>query len=256
MWFVRSWVRVCWRTIQAYGPLLEWQWQGKIEELGEKPLSVPSCPPKIPNKLTYTGIEPVPLRWEASDWPSEPWHSLNLWKSEEALIGQFKVEINGGNLFTSTKAFRTFIFSAAHSKQLLPRIWTPHHQPSFLHLLYVPTVQIHPVQNKIYKLNITAVYNQHLRVNCHVNEPGSPHWHSSVYALRHDLWMAKILRNMFRKNLHTVTHDALCEFSTAICTATDGGAGNVNAVMWPQFDLFRLQLPYLNSVCPLPLQCQ
>ena len=24
-----------------------------------------------------------------SDWPSEPWHSLNLWKPEEALIGQF-----------------------------------------------------------------------------------------------------------------------------------------------------------------------
>jgi hypothetical protein len=29
-------------------PTVEWYWQGKTEELGEKPVPVPLCPPQIP----------------------------------------------------------------------------------------------------------------------------------------------------------------------------------------------------------------
>jgi hypothetical protein len=31
---------------------VEWNWQGKTEELGEKPVLVPFCPPQIPQGLT------------------------------------------------------------------------------------------------------------------------------------------------------------------------------------------------------------
>jgi hypothetical protein len=34
------------------GAPVEWKWQGKTEELGEKPVPVPLCPPQIPHGLT------------------------------------------------------------------------------------------------------------------------------------------------------------------------------------------------------------
>jgi hypothetical protein len=34
------------------GAPVEWNWQGKTEELGEKPVPVPLCPPQIPYGLT------------------------------------------------------------------------------------------------------------------------------------------------------------------------------------------------------------
>jgi hypothetical protein len=34
------------------GAPVEWNWQGKTEVLGEKPVSVPLCPPQIPHGLT------------------------------------------------------------------------------------------------------------------------------------------------------------------------------------------------------------
>jgi hypothetical protein len=34
------------------GEPVEWNWQGKTEELGEKPVPVPLCPPQIPHGLT------------------------------------------------------------------------------------------------------------------------------------------------------------------------------------------------------------
>jgi hypothetical protein len=34
------------------GAPMEWNWQGKTEELGEKPVPVPLCPPQIPHGLT------------------------------------------------------------------------------------------------------------------------------------------------------------------------------------------------------------
>jgi hypothetical protein len=39
--------------------------QGKTEELGEKPVPVPLCPPQIP--LDWPGREPGLPRWEAGD---------------------------------------------------------------------------------------------------------------------------------------------------------------------------------------------
>jgi hypothetical protein len=33
------------------GAPVEWNWQGKTEELGEKPIPVPLCPPQIPHGL-------------------------------------------------------------------------------------------------------------------------------------------------------------------------------------------------------------
>jgi hypothetical protein len=44
---------------------MEWNWQWKTEELGEKPVPVPLCPPQIPHGLTRDMIEPGPPRWEA-----------------------------------------------------------------------------------------------------------------------------------------------------------------------------------------------
>jgi hypothetical protein len=38
-----------WRTT------VEWYWQGKTEELGEKPVPVPLCPPQIPHGLMTVG---------------------------------------------------------------------------------------------------------------------------------------------------------------------------------------------------------
>jgi hypothetical protein len=34
------------------GAPVEWNWQGETEELGEKPVPVPLCPPQIPHWLT------------------------------------------------------------------------------------------------------------------------------------------------------------------------------------------------------------
>jgi hypothetical protein len=47
------------------GAPVEWNWQGKTELLGGKPVPVPLCPPQIPHWLT--GIGPGPPRWEAED---------------------------------------------------------------------------------------------------------------------------------------------------------------------------------------------
>ena len=38
---------------QSNGAPVEWSWQGKIEVLGEKPVSVPLFPPQIPHGLTW-----------------------------------------------------------------------------------------------------------------------------------------------------------------------------------------------------------
>jgi hypothetical protein len=46
---------------------VEWYWQGKTEELGEKPVLVPLCPPQIPHGPTTPWHEPMPRWWEASD---------------------------------------------------------------------------------------------------------------------------------------------------------------------------------------------
>jgi hypothetical protein len=38
--------------LPSNGAPVEWNWQGKTEEVGEKPVPVPLCPPQIPRGLT------------------------------------------------------------------------------------------------------------------------------------------------------------------------------------------------------------
>jgi hypothetical protein len=40
------------QMIWVWRATVEWYWQGKTEELGEKPVPVPLCPPQIPHGLT------------------------------------------------------------------------------------------------------------------------------------------------------------------------------------------------------------
>jgi hypothetical protein len=40
------------QTIWVWRATVEWYWQGKTEELREKPVPVPLCPPQIPHGLT------------------------------------------------------------------------------------------------------------------------------------------------------------------------------------------------------------
>jgi hypothetical protein len=47
------------------GASVEWNWQGKIEVLGKKPVPVPLWPPQI--QMDRPGIEPGAPRWEAGD---------------------------------------------------------------------------------------------------------------------------------------------------------------------------------------------
>jgi hypothetical protein len=41
---------------------VEWYWQGKTEEIGEKPVPVPHCPPQIPRGLTGERIRASAVR--------------------------------------------------------------------------------------------------------------------------------------------------------------------------------------------------
>jgi hypothetical protein len=43
-------------TIWVWRTTMGWYWQGKTEELGEKPVPVPLCPPQIPHGLTRAWI--------------------------------------------------------------------------------------------------------------------------------------------------------------------------------------------------------
>jgi hypothetical protein len=47
------WIWRAFLLLHFNGALVEWNWQGKTEVLGEKPVPVPLCPPQIPHKLTW-----------------------------------------------------------------------------------------------------------------------------------------------------------------------------------------------------------
>jgi hypothetical protein len=54
---------------------VEWVLTGETEVLGE---NLPQCH-FAPHKshMTFPGLEPRPLRWEANDQTPEPWHGLS-----------------------------------------------------------------------------------------------------------------------------------------------------------------------------------
>jgi hypothetical protein len=67
-----EWTNCFFLIFEKKEPTVERYWQGKTEELGEKPVPVPLCPPQI--LLDWPGRETRPPRWEACDVPPEPWH--------------------------------------------------------------------------------------------------------------------------------------------------------------------------------------
>jgi hypothetical protein len=46
------WCLLCFFVFPYNGAPVEWNWQGKTEVLGKKPVPVPLCPPQIPHGLT------------------------------------------------------------------------------------------------------------------------------------------------------------------------------------------------------------
>ena len=60
------------RWMNGYGVLVEWYWQGRTELLGEKLVTCHFVRNK--SHMNWPGIETEPPRWEAGDWPPDPWH--------------------------------------------------------------------------------------------------------------------------------------------------------------------------------------
>jgi hypothetical protein len=62
------------QLIWVWRATVEWYWQGKTEELGEKPVPVPLCPPQNPHGLTRASHGRIP--------GSRPGQSMDLWWTE------------------------------------------------------------------------------------------------------------------------------------------------------------------------------
>jgi len=56
------------QMIWAWRATVEWYWQGKTEELGEKPVPVPLCPPQIPHGLTRERTQSSAVRGRPEPW--------------------------------------------------------------------------------------------------------------------------------------------------------------------------------------------
>jgi hypothetical protein len=66
------------QMIWVWTATVEWYWQGKIEELGEKPVPVPLCPPQIPHGSTRARTRVYAARgrrlttWAMAHGPLQP----------------------------------------------------------------------------------------------------------------------------------------------------------------------------------------
>jgi hypothetical protein len=57
------------QMIWVWTAMVEWYWQRKTEELGEKPVPVPLCPPQIPHGLTQVRTRASAVRgWRLTTW--------------------------------------------------------------------------------------------------------------------------------------------------------------------------------------------
>jgi hypothetical protein len=57
------------QMIWVWRATVEWYWQVKTEELGEKPVPVPLCPPQIPHGLTRARTRDCAVRgWRLTTW--------------------------------------------------------------------------------------------------------------------------------------------------------------------------------------------
>jgi hypothetical protein len=94
---------------------MEWNWQGKTEVLGEKPVPMPLCPPRIPHGLTRDGTRASAMggrrltAW-AMAWPS-CWGYIASMAAEwntgrQSLIRNSKIR----------KALKTESFDPRHSR--------------------------------------------------------------------------------------------------------------------------------------------
>jgi hypothetical protein len=65
----------------SHGVPVEWNWQGKTEVLGEKPVPVSLCPPQYP---TWTELRLNPgLRGGRPTTNREPWQGLHIGVAED-----------------------------------------------------------------------------------------------------------------------------------------------------------------------------
>jgi len=71
--------RVGGRWMNGYGALVEWYWQGETEVLGEKPVTVPLCPPPNSHVLNWDQDRVSALKGRRqSAWPLSKTNSFNL----------------------------------------------------------------------------------------------------------------------------------------------------------------------------------
>jgi hypothetical protein len=70
------------QIIWVWRATVEWYWQGKTEELGEKPVPVPLCPPQIPNGLNRARTRASAVRGRRlTTWATaRPLRMITFWR--------------------------------------------------------------------------------------------------------------------------------------------------------------------------------
>jgi hypothetical protein len=93
------------QMIWVWRATVEWCRQGKTEELGEKPVPVPLCPPQIPHRLTRARTQPSAMRGRRLT-------TLAMTRSYDyftvSIFGSSEVPQSSGYLFPETCGMQTF----------------------------------------------------------------------------------------------------------------------------------------------------
>jgi hypothetical protein len=88
------------------GAQVEWNWQGRTEVLGEKPVPVPLCPPQIPHRLTLGSKSGLRGGRPAANRLSHGTASTEHVETPAVSISVYKRVSN--NLYLSHESERTF----------------------------------------------------------------------------------------------------------------------------------------------------